>query len=615
MLARLTQWLMLAMAAVWPLEVFQYIPFVNAQAFTLLAFALCACLVVDMRIADKLRVPFEMLWPIAILAALLAIATLRNTWIFTREVPEMIFVFAAAIHFANNRALIGRCLWVSSISAAAAALITLLAAPAGLAPTAYSLDTGLTLTFAYDMASGGHILLMGCAVAAYFSFSKDSHPIRRAVSIVCAATIGLTLAVLYARALARGWTPATLNTGILVPESALALALVAWLFVRVVAKIEVDRREKPDAIHALFLLLAAATVLSAALSPLVPRLYQAFLLGLACGYTLPQRPTAAPQTREIWLAPGALALIAINVLTIFPQHTRDPRNYHIAAYVDYRQGQFHRLLRRMDVIENALPNESRAPLWKAYAALALKRHEKASVHFATAMRRRGNPAASLPPPPKAAIEDFLVRLRDYCSDPELYSKTVAYERALIAAGDRESALQRLRLRLTNTEYPVDGLPLTLFAQALAAALSDPELLQEFRQWRVSEIASLLQQTGARFYTPPTALPTEHLPLIAIAQRTAHTLEIRILSPQASASKSLTLDLPPVSHSGETPAVERPEWGEPLFRPDQTSSLALTFAGQSIAQLRLMQDQRLRIEVESLPGDSIPYGPVIAIWLP
>ncbi|MDK1021695.1 MAG: hypothetical protein QGD90_08690 [Candidatus Hydrogenedentes bacterium] len=538
------EYLLFTIALAWPLGLFQYAPVLNLTVTGSLGALLFGLAVFDFLQKKKLRVPFEALWPVGLLILLLAAIAYRGTPGLATEVPGALILFVATAHFASSRASIERWLRASMFSGSAVALLSLAAPAAGLMPTAYSLHLPTTFTFAYDLHSGAHILAL-CFILALFTAAKPSeHHVVRTIATGCALLLGGTLA---AKGLQLALSDPRFSGAAYLsfpPLSLTAFLIALWLFVRIVAKLEVDRRERPGSLHLVFWAMAVASLPLIAAGPFQPRLYHGYLLGLACGYALSEREPrpliAWPKAATAWLA----ALLLINPWVVFPQNESDPRNYEVAAAQDFLQKDFNTLLRRLEFIEAHSQDELRTHLWRARVALELGEPNGAAMEFALSVRPEDHVRRLLPGPTTDEKADFVVQLRDLASTMPENQSVCAYERALLALGNRDAAVFSLQLLTNIALVHAEGVENGPIADAVAFILGQESLRAEFAAWTTDELLTLLSQWGANIDAAPEDFPPEALPAIFVLQRRLSSVEILV-------------SLGPSRHSFREPIADRP----------------------------------------------------------
>ena len=612
------EYLLFTIALAWPLGLFQYVPFLNVTVTGALATLLCGLAAIDFLQKKKLRVPFEALWPAGLLLLLLAAIAYRGTPGIAPEAPGALLLFVATAHFASSRASIERWLCASMLSGAAAALLCLATPAAGLMPTAYSLNLPTTFTFAYDLHSGAHILALCLVLALFTAANSREHHVVRTITTWCALLFG---GILAAKGLQLTMGDSALSGAAylgLPPVLLTAVVIALWLFVRVIAKLEVDRRERPGDLHSLFWALAGVSLLMMAVGPFEPRLYHGYLLGLACGYALPERgpqPTIAwPKTATAVLA----VLLLINPWIVFPENERDPRNYEVAVGRDFLQEDFDQLLRRLEFIETHSEDELRTHLWRARVALELDEPNGAAMEFALSVRPEDNLRRLLPGPTTDEKADFKVQLRDLTSAMPEDQSVCAYERVLLALGDRDAAMFSLHLLTNIALVHAEGVDNAPIAGAVAFVLGDESLRAEFDAWTTGELLTLLSQWGAAIEAAPEDFRPEALPAVFVLQRRLSHVEVL-----ASLGTSRhTFSEPLADDPFRARALRGPSeiaWGPATAATEQMINIPVSLAGPDgdleAGVLSMAGTGALRFDWKLDPDQPLPFTPAIRIYLP
>lgn len=524
---RAVDYLLFTVALAWPLDLLVYIPWTGISLLVVAIVGLTAALVVDLSSGEKLRVPFEFWAPAAALAILLGVDAAVRGAAFSGAAAGALLLFVLTTHFAATREAIRSYVWAGFLSGVFVALVTLFTPFLHLVPTAFSSESGVTLTFASSLPVGFHILIL-CALSGGYVMTEPRYgPIRRTIATGGVLVLGV---VLIGRAIYWFRETGRLPVVSYGRESwfqLIGLALTLWLLARVTAKVEVDRRAQGEPMHGLWWGAAVATVATLAFAPLGARMYQGFALGLMGGFALPERQRVVGGVRWPVVGTAAVAVLAVvNLLFVFPGNVRDERQYDAVAQAAFDRGDFAGVLRHMDAIERYAPNERRTDLWRARAALALGLPNWASFAFGEAVARPSG-GVLLQGPTEAEIQDFVVQMRDASSAMPEETSTCAYERVLLACDERESALYSLKLEtgiaLRHTDYASPA----PFAGAVATVVGDPSLAGDLASWTPDNLLTLLIQWGADVETPPASLEGFAMPVLLTAQRDLDTLFIRV----------------------------------------------------------------------------------------
>jgi len=546
---RATDYLLWTAALAWPFGVFLQTPIAGLNLLALVAMVLLFLLVPDALAARKLRVPFEIWVPAAFIGVLAILWTQRAPSPAHRNAVEAVLLLLLVVQAQPSRDSVQRCVMAGAISTGAVALLSLGAPWLGLLPTAFTFRSGADFTFAYTFAEAVHVLLVGAVFSAHTAVNSTFTRPQRALAI--AALLSIT-ALLVGRGL-KWWR----DTGSLpaLPYPSLhwsewaAVALALWLVARVLAKVEVDRRVARDPLHRLWWTVAAVTLIAVAFAPLAPRGYQGFLLGLACATVLPGRASARSRLWPVVVSLVVFSIVVINLYFVFPANTSDPRQYDAAA-----QREMPRVFDRMDWIDRHAPNERRTYLWRARAALELGLPNLSSFAFDRAMRPLEG-ATILAPPAESERQQFLVDMRDTAAALPEDRAVCAYERVLLASGERDAALYSLRLRTGVPLIHVEKEDTAPYTRVAALILGDPAIAEDLRTWTTDEVLTLLSLWGTdvAFAKSPSEAPGDLF--ILAAQRTWDALNVHV-------------------RVGETVA----EFAEPLAPVAQRDILPLTQTG-------------------------------------
>ncbi len=604
---RAAGWLFWIAAAASPLDLLQYIPGLGISLLSLIAILLIPPLILDAIAQQKLRVPFEVLAPaFALLALIGADAAQHGPGGTFGEMLSAIVLLIAVSHFAPSRDLVRRYVFAFMLSAFAVTLLTLVSRLIHLFPTAISLRSGVTFTFSYTVTSGVHVLLLAVVAALYVARERRFSPIERAsataaiVFLACALVGAALFWALDTRAMPIAGYP---------PFSALqwaSVAVVVWLGARILGKIAVDRSIERDGLHTFWMTAAFVTLLVCACAPLPPAGYQGYLAGLACASVLPPRFVERPPRRIALLAAVPLVLAAANLAVVDPGNTRDHRQYDAASQRDFDAGWYDRLLTRLDTIEHHAPGERRTHLWRARTALVLDDPNWASFEYRESIT---TPARRLvlPPPTDAERKDFVVGMRDAVAVlPETVS-VCAFERTLLAEGDRDAALYSLRLETAVPLTHVESADTAPFASAVTHVLGDPAIADELQLWSAEELVTLLLYWGATLDDPPSWAT-----LVLVAQRTLDALDVLVF--MDGRPELFRRELPRLSASNMDAQLAA---GSMKWTRVPNSTVAETYrlsvggdaSWREIATLEIRADGVARFELSDSAG-AIPFTPAI-----
>lgn len=469
-------YLLCGFALAWPLHVYKYVPYIDGTLTGILMSLLFLNWVLRFRTVP-LRIPFEYWWPMLGAFVLTLLDGGDETYIMVA------LTFIATSQFTRSAAWTEHIMWATTATIGLLSILNAFANSLGLMPTAYALESGITMTGPYSVSEGIYILMLGIVWGVYFTFFSGISNAQRSVSFfstfLCIAVLGGKLFLL--RGNTYDWFESSLVAAS--PLTIVAILLLIWLCMRIVAKLVVTR-ESSSNLAPIFVVTIAGTLLYWSLFPTELRLYHAFLLGLAAGYALPDRLKVVEIFWPKSICASLFVLAALNIVIVFPMHEQDGRNLAEAAAADYKDADYARLHQRMSCLATIYPEQTdRIFLWKARASIRQGNLDKASKEFEFALRFwivHGRPDEL-----KAEIDLVLLEMRDAVAllpDDEI---SLAVERALVALGESDSALSLLKLKLEAGETM---LPTELSADEKAylfsAILGNLDLYDELRAWPV-----------------------------------------------------------------------------------------------------------------------------------
>ena len=498
----------------WPWDVYQILPVLFVPVSGLAVLALVAWCVCDGLRERRFRGSFELTWPaVAVMAAAIYGLITGEAW------PAWKFLgcaacFAAVLHTVRSRETAVQCLWLTALAGGGAAALSLLSRAGVLFPTAFSPQTGATLAFASSLEGGALVLALCATVSWTLALSKHVVPWIRRNAALSGLLAVLALGLLGLRVVTHpelwrppGWTG-------MPPGAWVAAAGVFWLVARIAAKAVVARMEDAPGMHAGLLVVLAAGVALSLLWQQGPVLGYGILLGLIAGYVSDWRESQPVRRVPAILKPPVLGVVLLNLLIIFPDNPYDPRNYEYRAARSLESRQFETLERELAFIDRIAPAERRTHLWRA--RLRLEREDPAGAAIALRRALGESRPRILPPPTPTEVKTFLSRMRDYCSALPEAVRGLAYERALVAAGEPENALALLRLRGQEGKGAVQDK--RALVAALATLMGDMALAETLMTWEGKELLGVFETLGARVDRVPEDFQAVYLlPLVLAAQ--------------------------------------------------------------------------------------------------
>jgi hypothetical protein len=439
---------------------------------------------------QKFRAPLEFIWPPALMLCLLSFAGVSGeSSVMTRPFAYAL-CFWITLHLVDSRKCITRCLFLSGLGGAIAALLTLLSSAGLIFPTAFSLDTTAQLAFANTLSSGLLTLVWTCVVMATLGMVKTLPKTTRITAWTGAALCATCLCLLLRQGAPGLFPPQPIHWK---STHGLVVLVYSWFILRITAKTIVARMEDRPGMHLPLILLSVILLFSFLIVlPDLP-IGHAFLLALLASYALPSTTRQNEiQTLAKWPLIPVLALLVFNLSHIHPRATTDPRNYDYQASVLYGGGDTQQLLNYLERVDELAPREHRTNLWRARAHLQQNQPDQTADALIDALGHARAPL--LPDPSQAETNALLIELRDHVSALPEEERGLAYERALVALGQQTNALDLLKQRapMAIPEQVSKNMPASHdLARDLAQKLGDPHLAETLEKWSMARLYTLL----------------------------------------------------------------------------------------------------------------------------
>ncbi len=520
----------------------------------------------------RLRTPFELWWPCALMAGMLVALPVLGGMEATWRAPALCMVAVAIAHVMRNRSMALRGLQLFVMSCGVMMGLSVLAQANWLYPTAFNVDSGLVVAGPYDVRSGlvtaviGLFVLVPLVAAAW---KREFAPGKRGV-------------------IAWGWLPVMIavywyvspRPDLLVLRPAhnlflfpavVVLLVLLWLIARVGAKLWLARRFMPPGVYGWFIVaLFVGTVVVLFLAPPVS-LGLVLVVTLIAAYGQPYVAAEVHARRPVFVAVLiTVALVLVNVLFVLPG---DPRNYERYARSALARDELEELRTHLDFIKGFAPNETRADYYIARAWLAENQLMAATQAFGRALRDVST--RLMPPPDLKLVTGFLNEMRDRSSALPESLRGLAYEQALIHAGRDSHALSLLELRGDETEpYVMAKWPLSM---ALAALLDAPHLREDFEAWDAGTLAAILASAGPEneILPAPTGFPAELLPMVAMARAAGHEEDYILVTSPVGMAGGMRITAPPRPVFADVAlGFETPGWRS--WRQDKDGVWTLTY---------------------------------------
>jgi len=590
------QSLLFLIAFLWPWPAYLGAPPIGIRVDYIVLATLILLLVIDVMRSRRLRVPFELLWPGTILILL------GN--------PGYLLFFAA-LHFSDSRREILRWFWVAGLSSALMAAVTILAPMAGAIPATFLLQTSRN-TGALEVARReGLAMFTGLTVMVFLGFWRQRIWRRLlAAPSVLLLPAGLVNLLFYAGASNKFIYGASPDEWLGNWKFGIYYVVGFWLLARLIAKVEVARREaarETAYLYAMFLLTAINIAVFWGNGV-------EFLLGIVAAYAIPGRTEEASpwRWRFVLVVPFSL-LIVWNLWHVDARNSSDPRNYmppNRQWAASAHDGEIRLLVEDMEFVESRYPAERQTHLGLAHAELERGYVYRAAAEFAEAVRPVGDEQLILPPPSEGERIRFLTRLRERCSAMPHPERTFAYEQALIANGQIDDALSLLELRTAKVTED-HSLPRKPLEDAVVFLLRAESCRERFEEFTPSAFFALLSNWGAIVQQAPDELPQSLLPVVVAAQYGAHSEQLivatsqgvwKVTNPSASRIEADEKDWPAGA------------WG--LHSQDKTADwkAVLTLPGDKGLKPLVLPTEPIEA-AETTPTNVryAPDAPAIAIW--
>lgn len=636
--------LILLFAAAAPWDVFLFVPGLNVRLTAVLALAIIVLEFVDFLHTRHVGVRFELLWPVCVLLVL--------ALPLVRIVPShgaMAILLGLAAARSVGPLLARDVVATLAFSIAPLAVYTMvfffleLGAPAhSPMPSAYAVETGIVMPFGHTVTQCAVLFYIGAAAASSrFLHTNSTSRFRMWALLLLAIPLFTALSALavFSFAFIRLWRPPDYITS---AGAVIAALAGGWLLARIIAKSFVHWREMRYTVSEDLVNILAGLAVFILLFPVEFRLLWGFLPGIAAGAAQSRKDLAPPSRKwAIALIPMAFVVV-MNLDGVYPDDTKNPRNYEAAAQQDWLQQNQARLEKRMDFFETYWPEERRTHLWRARVALAEELLHEAAYELTMACQSVDNSDPLLPPPTLEEIDAFLVRLRDACSQSDSATAQLAHIQALLGAGKfkhAEALLEQAVAESGAVTLP-EGLDADLETEAYGCPCASWHLREAAMMtvWpvdlkRPSEMEvlfpenaagaqwlRLLIQWGAELRIPPPEFPNDALPLICIAKCHRSCIELLCISYGGLLGRTDELVDPPKSYDPaaryacfEICSEEQATWEEPRAGAGDSWTVTLRVGDASVATAELMNG----IALTSTPPEEplpAPDAPIIRVWL-
>ena len=505
--------LLYAFALAWPFDALQYVPGTGLYLTEWLGLAIIIAGGIDVAMSRKLRLPFSVLWPCAVLGALVPFLSEEQLGASHMRALLCLALFIAAGQLTCNRT---QRVHIAKLSVCTLALSLITIDPSCrlqfTMPTAFSLESMPSMMFG-PMSVRDGVQSASIEVVLAIALAASASTWRWAAGwSVLAVIIGASVPWLQtANAL---WHPIALPAHL---ASAIAVCTLLWLIARLIANARVETREVNDIVAIGYIAAAALSVVLGLFAGWEPGPQHAVLLGLLAA-TRGVASDAIPFPRWTIAAVAPLLWLAgCNVWNVSPENLRDPRRYDLVAQTFAQNGRFDELRRYLGRVARLrhFRAEPRLDFWMAKSYLA-------EGDWLNTLHALENAKVSpLPFRPVLAVpaneewNQLLDDLRDRTGGLAPRDSMLVYERALALAGKPASTISLLE----NAKLDPPTVPSAAFSQeqliAVASALfyDDEAIANHLRGWSQDQLLALIQTCGAVVMHAQPGTDAHALPLV------------------------------------------------------------------------------------------------------
>jgi len=508
--------LILMLAFAWPFGAILYIPFLDVTLLPAAGAVVVFLAIIDATNHRERRPPFELVWPVLVAIVLMWFdPEIENKVQYTIDLA----LFLAIVQFAYDERFVRNCLGATALGGCVVAglalwnefaelreLSPLLAQFIGRSP---GILVAPMLTSPEALMTGAFTLTL-CLLAALENWLRQRGSRDRIAIVVLSAMVLLfvALAPSLTKALFRIGLPETDRPGLVHGGY---LVLLVWLLARVMAKAVVRGKEHDGQARSTVVLLGLALA-GLALTPHASFPSLLIVPGILCSASFGAGQPPARTWPVSLCAIPAVIVLSLNLFHVHLENADDPRNYEAQLRRDIHANRLDRAWERLSLVR-AWHEEERTWLWSARLALEFGYPYQSAEDFRFGMEGHRKGWSVLPPPSEAALDAYLVRLRDYCSTMPNPDQAYAYELALVAAGKEASALALLRrkaevLRRSAGE-PDKELPVRLILSTVLGCNEDSIKRSSLQPELVS---ILLTHWGLQIES--NSLPNREFPVIA-----------------------------------------------------------------------------------------------------
>ncbi|HUW62901.1 MAG TPA: hypothetical protein VMZ06_17990 [Candidatus Bathyarchaeia archaeon] len=473
-----------------------------------------------------LRVPFEYLLPLGLLAAMNAVGGAINfliTPVEFRQPLDQVYclynnlwplVALAVVHFAKTRKVALTALDVLAVSVGVWSVVMLVGRATGVFVTA-----GLMGLDAWRLPN---LVVYGIAAAAFGVARRERGSTGRrvfegAATVSVAAFFILGLRVLDVPHVSfewMGWLPVRF-LGLWL----LGCLLTFWPVARMAAKVEVVRQELNEKRDAVYMLVLMGLAVLALVRYSVGIGAEFFVVACAGAWALPEREAGwyKPDWRLAAVLAAVCTLIGFNLVNVNPHNFWDPRNY-VPEPVFQKMGsigEYH--VSRLERVDARYPMETQTNYWLAQYELSEDELFEAAMQYRESLHMGAK--TILPPPTADQRRAFMDKLRDKTSAVAPGEHQGAYVVALLGEDRVDEALALMRKdAATSTALPeVDESARNVLAWGVSVYVYDLALYERLSDWTAGDLLGLLVAWGARIEQALEGIAVDSLPVVIVSR--------------------------------------------------------------------------------------------------
>ncbi len=547
-------------AMAWPWGAYQNI-YWGWGLFSIACVALTLSLITFWVRQGRPNIPFDLLWPALLLGGCAAVLWTNGDRASSGSLAAGSGAFLLAVFGATNQMVVYRALALSSLSAVAVAVLTVLAEFNKVFPTFFAMPGGAVGAGQTHLADLLILLAWSTVVASALFVGRRN--IRWKLGAWLLPLVSLCCGIAF-YALARrltgdftAWNPGySLLAFPALPLVLLCLYLSSRAVARVFVLAEPGMLSTPVCLGGLVLLFSLAH----AFIGQFPSTGLCFTFGLitALGVQRTLRDTEAVKTGWAWVL--VVPVLAAHAFMLFPGDSRD---YVRQAQETRAKGGIQAAEDYLGLVLRRFPGEAAARLEVAKLELEQGQTEAAADTF-LAVVREGRAQNVFSKPNEQDLSRFLALLKQRAEG----ASGIAYERCLVGAGRMEEAVKALRGRVavSSDQGGIDpGVDVEPLRQALGGLLGAKVGDTLFSGWSAPELAACLKLCGPYCQTiqAPEGVPRQYLPAVLTARPLHDGRMVTVFYPGGQCGRFWRMN----ACNGETPGEGETWWLDTVLDGD------------------------------------------------